>query len=197
VSHVPAGDLFIPRATLHSIGGFDETIQTNEDAELCERARAKGIPVRAYKELRLIHLGTAQTLAGFYRKQRWHGSHVFAVFLRALPRLQNVKAVAIALYFAFWSLALIASIVFAIASSVWIVPLFSLAAIISLPTGMAIFFIAKQRSRWTDIWPLATLYFIYGFARAACLLHWPKKMGVGVTPTPDVPANPSSSAPQP
>src|SRR3954465_8369924 len=34
VSHVPAGDLFIPRSVFHSIGGFDETIQTNEDAEL-------------------------------------------------------------------------------------------------------------------------------------------------------------------
>jgi|tagenome__1003787_1003787.scaffolds.fasta_scaffold20970655_2 glycosyltransferase involved in cell wall biosynthesis len=189
VSHVPAGDLLIPRTTFLSIGGFDETIQTNEDAELCERARAKGFSVRAHKELRVVHLGTAQTLKGFYRKQRWHGSHVFGVFLRELPRLRNVKAVAFAVYFGLWSLALLASIVFAVASGGWMLPLFPVAAILSLPIGMAIFFIARQRSRWADIWPLAILYLTYGFARAACLFHWPKKMSAGVTPTPSVPAN--------
>jgi hypothetical protein len=192
VSHVPAGDLLLTREAFHRIGGFDETIQTNEDAELCERARAKGFPVRAFKQLSVVHLGTAQTLAAFYGKQRWHGTHVFAVFLRELPRLRNLKAVAFATYFAAWGLALIISIAIAGVSGSWMVPLLPVAAILGLPLGMALFFIVKQRAQLADTLPLAALYLTYGFARAACLFRWPKQSGVGVTPTPDAPANISS-----
>jgi len=44
VSHVPAGDLTMRRRISLRVGGFDETIQTNEDYELCERVRAAGMP---------------------------------------------------------------------------------------------------------------------------------------------------------
>src|SRR5947209_2513296 len=82
VSHVPAGDLIMRREDFFRLGGFDETIQTNEDYELCERARAGGMTVRAAPEMGVVHLGTAQSLHVFFRKQAWHGTHVIKVFLR-------------------------------------------------------------------------------------------------------------------
>ncbi|HEV8492001.1 MAG TPA: glycosyltransferase, partial [Candidatus Angelobacter sp.] len=82
VSHVPAGDLIMRREDFLRLGGFDETIQTNEDYELCERARKAGMQVRAFPGIGVVHLGTAQSLHVFFRKQAWHGTHVVKVFLR-------------------------------------------------------------------------------------------------------------------
>jgi len=93
VSHVPAGDLIMRREDFLRLGGFDETIQTNEDYELCERARKAGMQVRAFPQIGVIHLGTAQSLRVFFRKQAWHGTHVVKVFLRDVIRSHNRKAV--------------------------------------------------------------------------------------------------------
>ena len=82
VSHVPAGDLIMRREDFLKLGGFDESIQTNEDYELCERARKAGMHVRAFPQIGVVHLGTAQSLRVFFRKQAWHGTHVIKVFLR-------------------------------------------------------------------------------------------------------------------
>ncbi len=98
VSHIPAGDLIMRREDFLSLGGFDETIQTNEDYELCERARAAGMKVRAFPEIGVVHLGTAQSLKVFFRKQAWHGTHVIKVFLRDVFRSHNRKAVFFAAY---------------------------------------------------------------------------------------------------
>src|SRR6476659_3241943 len=98
VSHVPAGDLIMRREDFLNLGGFDETIQTNEDYELCERARKAGMQVRAFPQIGVIHLGTAQSLRVFFRKQAWHGTHVIKGFLRDVLRSHNRKAVAFAAY---------------------------------------------------------------------------------------------------
>ncbi len=93
VSHVPAGDLIMRREDFLKLGGFDETIQTNEDYELCERARKAGMHVRAFPQIGVVHLGTAQSLRVFFRKQAWHGMHVIKVFLRDPLKSHNRKAV--------------------------------------------------------------------------------------------------------
>src|SRR5438270_12039656 len=98
VSHVPAGALIMRREDFLKLGGFDESIQTNEDYELCERARAGGMAVRAVPEMSVVHLGTAQSLPVFFRKQAWHGTHVVKVFLRNVSGSHNLKAVLFAAY---------------------------------------------------------------------------------------------------
>src|SRR5208282_1897857 len=98
VSYVPAGDLLLRREVFSQLGGFDESIQTNEDLELCRRAASAGFTVRSYPQLRVVHLGTPRTLEGFYRKQRWHGTHVLTVFLRDPEKRRNRRPVILALY---------------------------------------------------------------------------------------------------
>src|SRR5689334_1736023 len=98
VSHIPAGDLIMLREDFLKLGGFDETIQTNEDYELCERARKAGMQVRAFPRIGVVHLGTAQSLRVFFRKQAWHGTHVVKVFLRNVLKSHNRKAVLFAAY---------------------------------------------------------------------------------------------------
>ena len=98
VSYVPGGDLAISRELFMNLGGFDETIVTSEDTEFCERAAASSVPILAVPSLSVVHLGTPQTLEGFYRKQSWHGINVHRVFLRDIRHSKSRKAMLFAVY---------------------------------------------------------------------------------------------------
>ncbi len=170
VSHVPAGDLIMRREDFLKLSGFDETIQTNEDYELCERVRAAGMPVRAYPEIGVVHLGTAQSLRVFFRKQAWHGTHVVKVFLRDVFKSHNLKAVLFAFYTLLCVVAAVAGTVWAFAGhGPWLFPVAGIAALLLPPIALALRQIAASR-RWADFLPLTALYLTYGLARAKALL---------------------------
>ena len=170
VSHVPAGDLIMRREDFLRLGGFDETIQTNEDYELCERARKSGMQVRAVPRIGVVHLGTAQSLRAFFRKQAWHGTHVVKVFLRNISESHNLKAV----LFAAWTLGCLAGIVIggawtAFDRAMWPVPLIVISGLLAPPTLLAMKQVIGSR-KWTDFFPLSALYLTYGVARAKALV---------------------------
>jgi glycosyltransferase involved in cell wall biosynthesis len=169
VSYIPGGDIFIARSDFESVGGFDPTLETNEDYEFCQRARAAGLAILALAPLAVCHLGTPQTLRDFYRKQRWHGRHVFRVFFRSLPRLRNLSAVAFAVYTLLCLTGLAAGFVavFLAQSPLWLL-LFA-AALIVAPAFLS-FRKAASRGDLSLLPPLALLFLTFGFARAACLL---------------------------
>lgn len=170
VSHVPAGDLIMRREDFLKLRGFDETIQTNEDYELCERARKAGMHVRAFPQIGVIHLGTAQSLRVFFRKQAWHGTHVIKVFLRDPLKSHNRKAVFFAAYTLLSLLAVAAGVVWAIAwHGAWLFPAVAVAALCLPPGTLAIKQVLSSR-RYFDFFPLFALYLTYGIARAKALL---------------------------
>jgi glycosyltransferase involved in cell wall biosynthesis len=170
VSHVPAGDLIMRREDFLRLGGFDDSIQTNEDYELCERARAAGMNVLAFPQIGVVHLGTAQSLRVFFRKQAWHGTHVVKVFLRNISGSHNLKAVLFAVYTALSIAAIVAGLAWAVlGSGPWWVALAAAAALLLPPAALS----ARQVSaggKWPDFFPLAALYLTYGIARAKALL---------------------------
>jgi glycosyltransferase involved in cell wall biosynthesis len=169
-SYVPSGSLLVSRPAFDQIGGFNETLQTNEDYDICQRAKLAGYSVCAYPELEVIHLGTPQTISVFYRKQKWHGLHVFRVFLQNLPSLYNANVV----FFAFYtliSLVLVAcgAVIAAIGRTsliFWISCALVLCGPIFLAGRAAI-----NRRKMAIFVPLILLYFLYGVARASCILE--------------------------
>jgi glycosyltransferase involved in cell wall biosynthesis len=169
VSHVPAGDLIMRREDFLRLGGFDAGIQTNEDYELCERVRAAGMKVWASPRIGVVHLGTAQSLRVFFRKQAWHGTHVMKVFLRNVSGSHNLKAVLFAGYSLLCLAAMIAGLAAAAFTGAWWIPLAALAALL-LPSLAFSMRQVSASKRWPDIFPLAALYLTYGVARARALL---------------------------
>jgi glycosyltransferase involved in cell wall biosynthesis len=171
VSFLPSGNLFVSREILQNVQGFDESIQTNEDFELCQRIRAAGFSITNVPELSVIHWGTPQTLAGFFRKNRWHGMHVFRVFLRNLPGLHNVKAVALAIYTLSCLAGLIAG---AVAGIVWRSPwpLFTFSLAVLMPPLFLGIRAAISSRKMRIALPITLLSLIYATARASCLLDW-------------------------
>jgi len=169
VSYVPAGSMLVSRELFLQLGGFDETLETSEDCEFCQRISAAGHTVEAIPALSVVHLGTPQTVAAFYRKERWHGTDVHTVFLRNMLRSASAKATLFALY----TLCSLAGLAVGGAAAwmsgnrevaAWAV-LAALAGPILL-AGRA----AAQRKRLGLVAPLAFLYLVYGVARGLCLL---------------------------
>ena len=171
VPYLPAGDLFVSRELFQKVRGFDETIQTNEDYEFCQRVRSIGHPITCIPELGVIHWGTPQSLVAFYRKHRWHGMHVFRVFLRNLPALHNFKPIALALYTLCCMLGLLISIGIALqGGSLRYLDAFVLALLVP-PLALGIRSAASVR-RLGAIVPVAALYLAYGLARASSIVDW-------------------------
>jgi glycosyltransferase involved in cell wall biosynthesis len=170
VSHIPAGDLIMRREAFLKLGGFDETIQTNEDYELCERARKAGMHVRAFPQIGVVHLGTAQNLRVFFRKQAWHGMHVIKVFLRDPLKSHNRKAVFFAAYTLLCLAAVLTGIAWAFGSDgLWLFSAVALAALCLPPAVLSAKQVLASR-KYSDFFPLFALYLTYGIARAKALL---------------------------
>jgi glycosyltransferase involved in cell wall biosynthesis len=171
VSFLPSGDLFVSKEIFEHIKGFDEAIQTNEDFELCQRIRAAGFPVTNMPDLGVIHWGTPQTLSGFYRKNRWHGMHVFRVFLQNLPALYNLKTVGLAIYTLLCIIGLFAGVV----GLIWLKQPWlaegSLLALLAPPTLLGIRAALSSR-KISSFLPMTVLFLAYAIARTSCLLDW-------------------------
>ena len=66
-------NMFIPKEIFHKAGGFDQTLVTCEDYDICQRFRAYG---RIVSDQRIIatHHGEAANVAHFFRKERWRAT---------------------------------------------------------------------------------------------------------------------------
>jgi len=169
VSYVPGGDLAVSRELFMNLGGFDETIVTSEDTEFCGRAAASSVPILAVPSLSVVHLGTPQTLEGFYRKQSWHGVNVHRVFLRDILHSKSRKAMFFAVYMLIAFVAAIAGACAAAISGSIAEAVAGAAALLIGPPALALL-ACRERKNWRQLPPLIVLYAAYGFARAMCLL---------------------------
>jgi len=169
-SYVPSGDLFVPKSLFRSLGGFDESLETNEDYEFCYRAATTGVSTLSVPELAVIHEGTPQSLKAFFRKQRWHGKHVLRVFLRNIKEAPNLKAVAFALTFFGCCLSAAAGVGFGLARGNWWLALASVLALGSIVLMLAVRD-AALKQHWGALPKIALLYFAFGLARAMCIVN--------------------------
>jgi hypothetical protein len=126
--------------------------------------------VRAFPKIGVVHLGTAQSLKVFYRKQRWHGTHVVKVFLRDVLHSDNKKAVLFAVYTFICVIAFVATSAMVLFRFSWVAPLVALGALLLPPVLMALPKV-WARKKFGDFVPLAALYLTYGLARARALLN--------------------------
>jgi hypothetical protein len=74
--------LAVRRSAFESVGGFDETLETCEDVDLCQRLRAQGGLLVADESLRSIHAGDPRSLSAICRGELWRGRDNLRVSLR-------------------------------------------------------------------------------------------------------------------
>ena len=168
VSFIPASNMFIRRSDFDALGGFDESIQTSEDVDICNRAHAVGMPVVAFRVLAVVHEGIPRNLLQFYRQNRWHGMQIFQKFMQNLPSTKNLKIVAISLYtfVMFW--ATVAALGVALVTHWWLPPILGVILLL-MPSMMLSIGKAWKSKSITAISSLIVLYAVYLLARAAAV----------------------------
>jgi glycosyltransferase involved in cell wall biosynthesis len=79
VSFVSAGNMVIKAKLFNEIGGFDESVETGEDWDFCQRVIGEGYRVVNQPSLHVKHLGNYKSLLGIIKKERWYGRGMFSV----------------------------------------------------------------------------------------------------------------------
>lgn len=70
--------IVISRANFDFIGGFNEQVTSGEDTDLSQRLKGAGKAVKVCPEFYVTHLGNADTIKKFIKRQAWHGENYFS-----------------------------------------------------------------------------------------------------------------------
>ncbi len=92
-NHIGSAHLIITKANFNALNGFDETLETAEDFDLCSRARQIGIEIQNNIELEVIHPDFPSTVLDFIRREIWHGKGDCSSFNRAIRSKSLVASV--------------------------------------------------------------------------------------------------------
>ncbi|MBD3868856.1 MAG: glycosyltransferase [Acidobacteria bacterium] len=76
VSYIPAGNLVVRADVFRQVKGFDPSMETGEDPDLCNRIRSAGYRIVEWDRILCVHLGEPKTLLQVFLRERWHGRGV-------------------------------------------------------------------------------------------------------------------------
>jgi hypothetical protein len=85
VDWLGSGNMAVKRAAFDAAGGFDVSLETCEDVDLCRKLRARGFGIVADPRLLNTHFGDPPTLRHVFFGEMWRGRDNVRVSLRA-PR---------------------------------------------------------------------------------------------------------------
>ncbi len=80
VKYINAGNFAISKKVFDIVGGFDGSLESGEDAELCSRLIQNDFVIINDSDVVAIHLGNPKTLKHFYRQQYWHSLGMLGTF---------------------------------------------------------------------------------------------------------------------
>jgi cellulose synthase/poly-beta-1,6-N-acetylglucosamine synthase-like glycosyltransferase len=88
-----SGNLVVRRDVFNDLGGFDTSLETCEDVDLCNRMRLKGLRLVGDDRLRSVHQGDPASIRAVFLGELWRGRNNLRVTMRgpltvrALPSL--------------------------------------------------------------------------------------------------------------
>lgn len=72
VHYLNSANFFVRAPAYAEVGGFDETLDSGEDSDICLRLRERGHRIFECLELTSVHLDNPRSPREFYRQQLWH-----------------------------------------------------------------------------------------------------------------------------
>lgn len=92
---LPSGNLVVRREAFDRVGGFDVSLESCEDVDLCRRLRANGEAILSVASLRTIHFGDPASLRALFLAELWRGRDNLRVSLRDRWTLRSAPSVVI------------------------------------------------------------------------------------------------------
>lgn len=87
--------MVVRRTAFEEVGGFDESLDTCEDVDLCNRLRAAGWRLLSDSRLFSVHLGDPETLKDVFWGELWRGRDNFKVSLKGNLSFRDLPSLAI------------------------------------------------------------------------------------------------------
>lgn len=163
-AYLNSGNFAVRRAAFEAVGGFAESLQTGEDAELGQRLTDAGYRIWETRRLAVLHLDNPQTLRAFYRKEVWHADGMFGTV-----RLGSVDRPTV---MTLLHLGLVVTAVWLLAMS-WPSPsaaVIALMAVVAVPL-LTVAYRARAAGRLVPVAAGITLYGVYYAARITALFR--------------------------
>jgi len=82
VDWLGSGNMAVKRQAFEALSGFDTSLDTCEDVDLCHRVRAQGFRIVSDARLKNIHFGDPRTLGEVFSSERWRGRDNLRVSFR-------------------------------------------------------------------------------------------------------------------
>jgi hypothetical protein len=95
VEWLGSGNLVLQKTAFDAHGGFDVTLETCEEVDLCQRLRKSGLRIVSDDRLRSVHLGDPATLGALFRGELWRGRDNLRASLRGPITLRALPSVVI------------------------------------------------------------------------------------------------------
>jgi glycosyltransferase involved in cell wall biosynthesis len=173
---IPSGNMIMLREPFMSIDGFDESLRTNEDYDLCFRLRENGYKIISSAETTVTHLRPPKTLQQIFMKEIWHGKDVLKVFIKDLLQAKNLSffrrknffTVSYAVFNLACIILILLSFLYSIITGTFSPFLISCSIPIFVSLLLSIRKLRYHRS-YKMLFGVTTIYLLYGFARALTL----------------------------
>ncbi len=159
VNYLNGGNLLIRRKAFQFVHGFDETLITTEDSELCQRLNQNGFKVYEAHAVRSVHLGGDKSLRVFFRKTSWRTLGMFGMLKHSWISLPLFTS------FAHLLLCLGAILNLFIAPTSIALRLALSIALINVAPVATVLFRARQRKRFYAPLQAILLYHVYFLGR--------------------------------
>ncbi|HYN08808.1 MAG TPA: glycosyltransferase [Vicinamibacterales bacterium] len=98
VTWLGSGNMAVRRSAFERVGGFDTTLETCEDVDLCRKLRANGYRLIGDARLHNIHYGDPRTLRHVFFGELWRGRDNVRVSLRPPRSWRTLVSAAIPLF---------------------------------------------------------------------------------------------------
>lgn len=95
--HLGTGHLIMSHQLFNEIGGFDESLRTGEDYDICQRAKNVGAEIVNDESLVVIHRDYPKTIIKFIKREMWHGAGDCQSFQRFIASKVAVIAALLAI----------------------------------------------------------------------------------------------------
>lgn len=162
---LPSGNLFVNRAAFQEIGGFDESLTTCEDVDICARLRGAGYKLMFVKKAAVIHTGESKSVRAMFRKELWRGKNSIG----RLPAIRENPREIPSILLPFAQLLLLLLPLPLVLTGHWSLAAASLLLPLGLPILRAALISLKLKTLNYFV-PLVGVWYIYYLARAAAII---------------------------
>lgn len=170
VSWIASANLWVRKTSFTDVDGFDETLETCEDADLGYRLKKLGRIV-SDPRVTAVHHREPRTVYEFYKKEIWHGKNSFDGLARGRLRLAELPSLLAPLQLgASILLACVGVCLAPHAASKWLVPI-GLAGVFAAPVLYTLRACA-YKGNWRSFHRYTLVYLVYFVARLDALLRW-------------------------